>query len=96
MCIVSTALARYIEGLQKHYDSHKARLLERYDVVGRVVLVSLSCGAAYKPSDAATPLKDLLSQQPPEDVMTLSKLPAYHDMWGYLQVARQLSNSDRR
>ena len=89
-CNSSAALARFIDGFQY------PRVLEKYDVVGRVLLVSLALGAAYNASDAAMPLKMLLGQKPPEDIMTLDKIAAYHDMRDYLQIAQKLSDSDHR
>ena len=81
---------KYIAGLHQSCNGTRARLLEKYDVVGQVMLVSLTSSVAYRASEGA-PLKKLLSEKPPEPVMTLSKLPAYHSMQDYFQIAQKLT-----
>ncbi|CAE7260280.1 unnamed protein product [Symbiodinium natans] len=79
-----------IKQFQNDYDDRRAHLLEKYDVVGEVLLVSLNSGLACRGKEGAAPLKELLAEKPPEAVMTFSRLPAYHSMRDYLQIALKL------
>ena len=82
---------KYIQALQQHYDETRAKLLERYDVVGEVVLVSKATSVAFRASAGSAAL--MLGEKPPESVMTPSKLFAYHSMEDYLQIAHKLTAS---
>ena len=84
---------RYTEGLQRNYQQARAHFhfLQQYDVAGEVVLVCLRSGIAHRRGDDAAPVKELLAEKPPESVMTLSKLRAYHSMSDYYRIARQLT-----
>ena len=79
------------EKLQQSYDDSRAKLLDKYDVAGEVVLVSKATGLALGASEDALPSKELLSEEPPKAVMTTSRLPAYHNMEDYFQIARMLT-----
>ena len=82
---------KYIENLQRNCNASSAQMLNQYDVVGQVVLVSMASGSAHVASEGAAPLKELLSEKPPEAAMTLSQIPAYHSMPDYLDLARRLT-----
>ena len=84
---------KYIQALRQTFDETKAKLLERYDVVGEVVLVSKATSVALHASEVSAALKELLGEKPPESVMTLSTLFAYHSMEDYLQIAHKLMAS---
>ena len=82
---------KYIENLQWNCNASSAQMLNQYDVVGQVVLVSLASGSAHVASEGAAPLKELLSEKPPQAAMTLSQIPAYHSMPDYYDLARRLT-----
>ncbi|CAE7946486.1 unnamed protein product [Symbiodinium sp. KB8] len=82
---------KYIQALQRHYDETRAKLLERYDIAGEVVLVSKATSVALRASEGSAASKELLGEKPPESVMTRSKLFAYHSMEDYLQIAHKLT-----
>ena len=84
---------KYIQALQLHCTETRARLLEPYDVVGEVVLVSKATSMALHASEGSAALKELLGEKPPESVMTPSKLFVYHSMEDYLQIAHKLTAS---
>ena len=84
---------KYIQALQQNYDETRAKPLERYDVVGEVVLVSKATSMALHASEGSAASKELLGEKPPESVMTPSKLFAYHSMEDYLQIAHKLTAS---
>ena len=84
---------KYIQALQRHYDETRAKLLERYDIAGEVVLVSKATSVALRASEGSAASKELLGEKPPESVMTRSKLFAYHSMEDYLQIAHKLTAS---
>ncbi|CAE7844141.1 unnamed protein product [Symbiodinium microadriaticum] len=84
---------KYIQALRLHCSEARARLLERYDVVGEVVLVGKTTSVALGASEGSAALKELLGEKPPESVMTPSKLFAYHSMEDYLQIAHKLTAS---
>ncbi|CAE7927688.1 unnamed protein product, partial [Symbiodinium necroappetens] len=77
---------KYIQALQRHYDETRAKLLERYDVVGEVVLVGKATSVALRASEGSAASKELLGEKPPESVMTPNKLLAFHSMEDYLQL----------
>ena len=79
----------YVAGLQRNYNAANAQMLEKYDVVGEILMVSLTSDVAYCAPESAGPLKELLAQKPPESVMTWSKLPAYHSMSDYVRIVRK-------
>ncbi|CAE7520854.1 unnamed protein product [Symbiodinium sp. CCMP2592] len=81
---------KYIQALHQHCNDTRAKLLERYDVVGEIVLVSKATSVALRASEGSAALKELLGEKPPESVMTPSKLFAYHGMEVYLHIARKL------
>ena len=81
------------EPLRQTYDRTKARMLDKYDVVGKVVLVSLVCDLAFSATQDVVPLRRLLGEKPPGSIMTFSRLCAYHSMEDYLQIARKLTSA---
>ena len=91
---------KYIQALRQTFDETndetKAKLLERYDVVGEVVLVSKATSVALHASEVSAALKELLGERPPKSVMTPSTLFAYHSMEDYLQIAHKLMASYAR
>ncbi|CAE7715287.1 unnamed protein product [Symbiodinium sp. CCMP2456] len=84
---------KYIQALQQHCNETRAKLLERYDVVGEIVLVSKATDVALRASERSAASKELFCEKPPESVMTPSKLFAYHSMNDYLQIAHKLTAS---
>ena len=82
-----------VERLRQNYDRTKARMLEKYDVVGKVVLVSLASDLALGASQDVASLRRLLGEKPPGSIMTFGRLFAYHSMEDYLQIARKLSSA---
>ena len=84
---------RCVERLRQNYDRTKARMLEKYDVVGKVVLVSLVSDLAFGASQDVASLRRLLGEKPPGSIMTFGRLFAYHSMEDYLQIARKLSSA---
>ncbi|CAE7520837.1 yiaY [Symbiodinium sp. CCMP2592] len=84
---------KYVEKLKLNYDETRAPVLESYDVVGDLLLVSKDTTSALRAREGAAPLKELLSEKPPQAVMTSSKLLAYHNIADYLQLARMLTTS---
>ena len=79
---------KYVGELQRSYNATKAPMLEKYDVVGQILMVSLNSDVAYCAPESG-PFKELLAQKPPESVVTLSKLPAYHSMGDYVRLVRK-------
>ncbi|CAE7520802.1 yiaY [Symbiodinium sp. CCMP2592] len=84
---------RCVERLRQNYDRTKARMLEKYDVVGKVVLVSLGSDLAFGATQDVASLKGLLGEKPPGSIMTFSRLFAYHSMGDYLKIARKLTSA---
>ena len=74
---------KHIQELQKKYQTAHGRLLEKYDVVGQLLLVSRSSSSAFAASDGAQSSKELLCQESPDAIRTLSKLAAFHSMNDY-------------
>jgi len=72
-------------------NEEQVSLLLKYDVAGKVVMAGKGISeACCRASACQQSQKDLLSEVPPREVMTVQRLPAYHSMADYLCIAEQL------